>query len=254
MKLPIILHNDIILIVGEIVMAILKVDNLSYRYGNSKQNTLNHISLDLNNGQIVGLLGPNGSGKTTILKIIAGLLKNIEGNILIDNQNVSTYTKSIISYLPDSLYLNEKDTIKDSVSFFKDMYKDFDENTMYELLDKMNIDSKTTIKKLSKGNKEKVQLALCLSRKAKIYILDEPIGGVDPANREFLLNTIFTTYAKDSLMIISTHLISDIENIIDRAIFIKNGSIIIDDQTTTLISVHQKSLNDLFKELFVCQN
>ncbi len=234
-------------------MALLEFKNVTLKYKGANNLALNNINLSLNEGQIVGLLGPNGSGKTTIIKLIAGLLKNYTGEILINNKHIGPESKAIVSYLPDSTYLKEDMVIKDVIKMFSDFYKDFDNKKMLSLLDTMNISATSVIKTLSKGNKEKLQLALVLSRNAQIYVLDEPIGGVDPAQRDFIINTIINNYAFNSLVIISTHLIEDIESVLDRAIFIKNGSLIIDDTKENIINTHEgNSLNEVFKEVFRC--
>ncbi len=233
-------------------MALIEIKNLSKKYKESSFFALDNINLSLHGGQIVGLIGPNGSGKTTLIKILNGLLKNYEGNVLIDGHAVDPYTKSIVSYLPDNTYLPLEIKVADAIALFADMYRDFNKDTMHSLLNRMKIDTNVKIKALSKGNKEKMQLALVLSRKAMIYILDEPIGGVDPAAREFIIETILGNYAKDALVIVSTHLLEDIEPILDRVIFLKNGNIVVNEITSTLKEIHQKSINELFKEVFKC--
>lgn len=232
-------------------MALLEFKNVCFKYKNSESYSLDNINISLNEGQIVGLLGPNGSGKTTIIKMIAGLLKNYQGEILIDGKSIGVESKNLVSYLPDSTYLDETCIIKDIIKMFKDYYADFDENKMFNMLNSMNISKETVIKTLSKGNKEKLQLALVLSRNAKIYLLDEPIGGVDPVQRDFIINTILNNYAKDSLVIISTHLIDEIDEILNRAIFLKVGKIVLDDTKANIINTHDgKNLNEVFKEVF----
>lgn len=234
-------------------MALIELNNVSFRYKKSSDYALNNVNLSLNEGQIVGLLGPNGSGKTTLIKAIAGLLRNTKGSLKIDDNFINENTKSIVSYLPDFTYLDETKKITDVISFFKDVYNDFDENKMLNMLNTMSINPQSVIKTLSKGNKEKLQLALVLSRNAKIYLLDEPIGGVDPAQRDFIISTILSNYAQNSLVMISTHLIEDIESILDRAIFIRNGQIIIDDTVENITATHEnKNLNEVFKEVFKC--
>lgn len=234
-------------------MALLEFKNVSFKYKCSNQYALNNVSFSLNEGQIVGLLGPNGSGKTTIIKLINGLLKNHGGEILVNGEELNEKSRAIISYLPDSTYLNESAKIEEAILMFKNLYSDFEEEKMRKMLESMHIDSKSIIKTLSKGNKEKLQLALVLSRNAKIYVLDEPIGGVDPAQRDFIIRTILSNYAQNSLVIISTHLLEDIEPILNRAIMIRNGEIALDDTKENIINTHEnKSLNDVFKEVFRC--
>lgn len=234
-------------------MALLEFNNVSFKYKCSNQYALNNVSFSLNEGQIVGLLGPNGSGKTTIIKLINGLLRNYNGEILVNGKELNEKSRAIISYLPDATYLNESAKIEEVILMFKNLYSDFEEEKMRKMLESMHIDSKSIIKTLSKGNKEKLQLALVLSRNAKIYVLDEPIGGVDPAQRDFIIRTILSNYAQNSLVIISTHLLEDIEPILNRAIMIKNGEIALDDTKENIINTHEnKSLNDVFKEVFRC--
>lgn len=187
----------------------IELKNVSKRYKQTE--ALKNVSLSLKPGQIVGILGPNGSGKTTLIKILNGLLRDYSGEVLIDNQSVGVHSKSLISYLPDQTYLADWMNGEKAIDLFKDMYSDFDETRMRDLMAKLKLDSKQSIKTMSKGMKERFQLALVMSRNAKIYILDEPIGGVDPAARELILNTILDNYASDSLVIISTHIISEIE-------------------------------------------
>lgn len=180
---------------------------------------LNNINLTLSPGKIIGLLGPNGSGKTTLIKLLNGLLQPDYGQLLINGHQPSPQTKQIVSYLPDTTYLDERLRITEVIAFFKDFYTDFDEKRALHLLQDLNIDLNSRIKHLSKGNKEKVQLILVMSRQALLYILDEPIGGVDPAARDYILKTIISNYSPTSSVLISTHLISDVEQILDEVIF-----------------------------------
>lgn len=231
---------------------IITIRNLTKTYAGNSFPSLTNIDLDLSTGQIVGLLGPNGSGKTTLIKILNGLLRSYKGEVYIDGHEVDAYTKSIISYLPDSTYLNQNHSVIQVIKMFKDLYSDFSEEKMMDLLQKFRIEPKAKIKSLSKGNKEKVQLGLVLSRNAKIYILDEPIGGVDPATRDYIINVILTNYNKDALVIIATHLIEEIESICKTIIFLKEGKIIRVGDKDQLIKEHDKSINELFKEDFKC--
>ncbi len=231
---------------------IITIRNLTKTYAGNSFPSLRNIDLDLSTGQIVGLLGPNGSGKTTLIKILNGLLRSYNGEVYIDGHEVDAYTKSIISYLPDSTYLDQNHTVIQVINMFKDLYSDFSEDKMMDLLQKFRIEPKAKIKSLSKGNKEKVQLGLVLSRNAKIYILDEPIGGVDPATREYIINVILANYNKDALVIIATHLIEEIESICKTIIFLKEGKIIRVGDKDQLIKEHDKSINELFKEDFKC--
>ncbi len=231
---------------------IITIRNLTKTYAGNSFPSLRNIDLDLSTGQIVGLLGPNGSGKTTLIKILNGLLRSYNGEVYIDGHEVDSYTKSIISYLPDSTYLDQNHTVIQVINMFKDLYSDFSEDKMMDLLQKFRIEPKAKIKSLSKGNKEKVQLGLVLSRNAKIYILDEPIGGVNPATREYIINVILANYNKDALVIIATHLIEEIESICKTIIFLKEGKIIRVGDKDQLIKEHDKSINELFKEDFKC--
>lgn len=228
----------------------IELRNVSKHYKQTE--ALKNVSLSLKPGQIVGILGPNGSGKTTLIKILNGLLRDYSGDVLIENQGIGVHSKSLISYLPDQTYLANWMTGEKAIELFKDMYSDFDENRMRELLTKLKLDSKQSIKTMSKGMKERFQLALVMSRKAKIYILDEPIGGVDPAARELILNTILDNYATDSLVIISTHIISEIEQIFDTVVFLKEGEVVLCDDVDQIRSTHNKSIDELFKEIFKC--
>ena len=228
----------------------IELKNVSKRYKQTE--ALKNVSLSLKPGQIVGILGPNGSGKTTLIKILNGLLRDYSGEVLIDNQSVGVHSKSLISYLPDQTYLADWMNGEKAIDLFKDMYSDFDVTRMRDLMAKLKLDSKQSIKTMSKGMKERFQLALVMSRNAKIYILDEPIGGVDPAARELILNTILDNYASDSLVIISTHIISEIEQIFDTVVFLKEGEVVLCDDVDQIRSSHNKSIDELLKEVFKC--
>ena len=229
---------------------LIKIQDLNKKYG--KKQVLKEVNLTLHGGQIVGLLGPNGSGKTTLIKVLNGLLKEYDGDVQIDQQAIGIHSKKIISYLPDEPYFENWMTTSDALNLFVDMYDDFDLNKALSLMERMNIEKKVKIKELSKGMKEKFQLILVMSRKAKIYILDEPLGGIDPAARELILDTILNNYAEDALVLLSTHLIADIEKIFDEVIFIKNGEIILHENSEDLRMKRQASINDIFKEEFKC--
>lgn len=228
----------------------ISIQGLKKNYG--KTQALHDVNLELQPGKIIGLCGPNGSGKTTLIKILNGLLNDYQGNIRIDGQEIGAHSKSLISYLPDQTYLAGWMTGEKAIVLFKDMYSDFDESRMRELLLKLKLDSKQTIKTMSKGMKEKFQLALVMSRQASIYILDEPIGGVDPAARELILTTILENYNPNSILLISTHLISDIESIFDSVIFLKEGEVTLHEDVDTLRDMHGKSVDELFREVFKC--
>ena len=229
---------------------LIKIQDLNKKYG--KKQVLKDVNLTLHGGQIVGLLGPNGSGKTTLIKVLNGLLKEYDGDVQIDQQAIGIHSKKIISYLPDEPYFENWMTTSDALNLFVDMYDDFDLNKALSLTERMDIEKKVKIKELSKGMKEKFQLILVMSRKAKIYILDEPLGGIDPAARELILDTILNNYAEDALVLLSTHLIADIEKIFDEVIFIKNGEIILHENSEDLRMKRQASINDIFKEEFKC--
>ena len=209
-------------------------------------------NLTLESGRIIGLLGPNGSGKTTLIKLLNGLLTPSEGELYVNQTPIGIETKKIISYLPDQTYLNDSMRIREIIRFFKDFYEDFDETKAYDMLKKLNIEPTAKLKTMSKGTKEKVQLILIMSRRAKLYVLDEPIAGVDPAARDYILNTILNNYAEDATIIISTHLISDIENILDEVIFIKDGQISLTSSVDKIREENGKSVDALFREVFKC--
>ena len=229
---------------------ILECKNLTKRYGRTQ--ALSGINLSLKAGRIIGLLGPNGSGKTTMIKLINGLLTPTGGEILIDGMAPGVKTKSIVSYLPERTYLDESMRITEAIDYFEDFYKDFDRKKAMKMLEKVNLNPALRIKTLSKGNKEKVQLILVMSRRAKLYCLDEPIAGVDPAARYYILSTIINNYEPDATILISTHLISDVENILDEVVFIQNGHIRMQEEVETIRDKEGKSVDDLFREVFKC--
>lgn len=228
---------------------ILRCEQLRKRYG-GHVDALGGIDLTLESGKIVGLLGPNGSGKTTFIKILNGLLTPTSGTVLIDGNKPGVQTKKVISYLPDKDFLNSWMTISQIVNYFKDFYEDFRPELAYEMLERLGICPQTRLKTLSKGNKEKVCLILVMSRNAKLYILDEPIAGVDPAARDYVIRTIINNCNPDSTVLISTHLISDIEEILDSVIFLKNGCIVLDKSVDEIREEHGKSVDELFREVF----
>lgn len=202
--------------------------------------------------EIIGLLGPNGSGKSTMIKLMNGLLSEDSGVILINGLKPSKETKRIVSYLPERTYLNDWMRVKDILGFFKDFYSDFDTEKAEKMLENLNIDKNEKLKTMSKGTKEKVQLILVMSRKADLYILDEPIGGVDPAARSYILKTIMTNYLEDSTLLIATHLINEIENICDEIIFISKGNIVLQGNVDEIREEKGKSIDALFREEFKC--
>ena len=229
---------------------ILKCNNITKKFGSTS--ALSGVDISLERGKIVGLLGPNGSGKTTFIKVANGLITPNSGKIMIDGKEVGEETKKIVSYLPEKTYLADWMKVKNLIKYFEDFYSDFSKEKAYSLLEKLNISSEDKLKTLSKGNKEKVQLILVMSREADLYLLDEPIGGVDPAAREYILNTIITNYNPNATVLISTHLISDIEKILDEVIFIKEGSIEMHKSVDDIRFEYGKSIDLLFREVFKC--
>lgn len=229
---------------------LLKITNVTKKYHHFK--ALNNVSMTLESGKIIGLLGPNGSGKTTLIKIINGLLKDYEGEVLVDGKNVGIDSRKIISYLPDENYFQDWMYIKDVLSIFSDLYEDFDKENCLTLMNRFKLDKGMKIKEMSKGMKEKFQLSLVMSRKAKLYILDEPIAGVDPAAREVILDVILSNYEEDALVLISTHLISDLETIFDDVVFLKDGEIVLHQSTEDLRLERKQSIDEAFREVFRC--
>ncbi len=229
---------------------VLEIKGLNKSYG--KKTALTDINLELERGKIVGLLGPNGSGKTTLIKLINGLLTANSGIITVDGNPIGEKSRLSVSYLPDKTYLPDWMKVKDVMKMFEDFYENFDIKKAEDMLGKLNINGEERLKALSKGTKEKVQLILVMSRSAKLYLLDEPIGGVDPAARDYILNTIITTYNPDASVVISTHLISDIEKVLDEAIFINNGQIVLHDTVDNIREKEGKSVDGYFREVFKC--
>lgn len=227
---------------------ILSASNLSKSYFRKK--ALKDINLNLEEGKILGLLGENGSGKTTFLKIIAGILRKSGGEVQICGQKPGVKTKSIVSYLPDKNYLYKWMTIGDAVQFFKDFYADFNEKKCEELLKFMKLEKDLKVTELSKGMVEKLNLSLVLSRDAKLYVLDEPLGGVDPVAREQILDAIVKQYSEESSIIITTHLVKDIERIFDEVAFIKGGEIVLQGNAEDLRIENNKSIDELYREVF----
>ena len=224
------------------------LDHVTKNYGHEV--ALMDVSLNIQPGRIIGLLGPNGSGKTTIIKLINGLLQPSLGNIYIHGQLPSPASKKVVSYLPDTTYLNENMKISDAISYFQDFYADFNVQRAYQLLNDLQLHPNQKLNSLSKGNKEKVQLILVMSREADLYVLDEPIGGVDPAARDYILRTIIQNRRPNSSVLISTHLIADIEQVLDEAIFINQGRILLHENTTVLRNQHGKSIDEIFRDQF----
>ena len=213
---------------------------------------LDHLDLTLERGRFIGLLGPNGSGKTTTIKLLNGLLQPTAGTVTIDGMQPGRGTHSIVSYLPDRACLDENMKVADIIDFFSDFYRDFDRVKATEMLNTLNLPSLSRLKALSKGNREKVQLILTMSRRAQLYILDEPIAGVDPAARDYILNTILANYSEDASVLLSTHLIADIERVLDEVVFLKEGSMVLHEGMDTIREEHGKSVDMLFREVFSC--
>lgn len=213
---------------------------------------LDHLTLSLGHGEIIGLLGPNGSGKTTLIKLINGLLTPTSGDVFIDGTKPGVETKQKVAYLPERTYLSSHKKVKDILSYFADFYGNFNPERAYEMLSHLEIDPNARLQSLSKGTKEKVQLILVMSREADLYILDEPIGGVDPAARDYILNTILTNYNENATILLSTHLIQDIENILDRVVFIQNGQVVLNSTVDDIRIKEGKSVDALFREVFRC--
>lgn len=211
---------------------------------------LDDVNLHVGRGKIVGLLGPNGSGKTTLIKVLNGLIRPTNGHVTIDGYEPGVYTKSIVSYLPDREYFAKWMKVKDAFDFFSDFYADFDRKKATEMCQLLGITEDMHIKEMSKGTKEKVELILVMSRKAQLYLLDEPIGGVDPAARDYILNTIINNYNEEGTVIISTHLIADIEKVLDEVIFIRNGKIVRHQNVEEIREIEGKSVEDVFKDTF----
>lgn len=223
---------------------------LTKRFG--QLTAVNNLNLTIPSGKIIGLLGPNGSGKTTLIKMIAGLLTPSSGMLLVDNKPVGPQTKAIISYLPDRDFLDKSMTIKDTLDLYCDFYPDFDVNRANDMIKRLSLDISKPLRTLSKGTKEKVGLLLTMSRRAKLYLLDEPIAGVDPAAREYILSTIIANYDPEASVIISTHLISDVESVLDDYIFIRNGSVFMAGSVDSAREAYSKSLDGVFREVFRC--
>lgn len=230
---------------------ILQIRNLTKIYNRSHP-ALFDVNLDLKKGRIVGLLGPNGAGKTTLIKILSGMILNYKGDILIDNHKIGIETKKIVSYLPDSDFFDPSWKVKYAIEYYGAFFSDFDEDKALRLINQLDIDLNQKFSKLSKGNREKLQLIMTLSRNAKLYLFDEPIAGVDPAARDLIFKLIINNCAKDSTILISTHLISEAENIFDDYIFLKKGAVIEYGDVKETVAQKGKTINELFKEVFSC--
>ena len=229
---------------------VLQATNLTKRYHGTL--ALDGLMLELPKGKIVGLLGPNGSGKTTFIKLAAGLLTPNAGELTVCGEKIGTQTKAMISYLPDRPYFSRQRKVSEMLDFFQDFYEDFDRQRAEQMLAALGIALDVKFKTLSKGNQEKVQLVLVMSRRAKLYLLDEPIGGVDPAARDYILNTIISNYDPEATVLISTHLISDVERVLDEFVFLYQGKVIRSGNADETREETGKSLDELFREVFKC--
>ncbi len=230
---------------------LVEIHNLKKSYDKRKE-ALHDLTLTLPRGRIVGLLGPNGSGKTTLIKLLNGLLVPDGGEILIDGEKPGPSTKAKVSYLPERTYLKNGATIRELLSYFQDFYEDFRTDRAKEMLAALRIEENARIRALSKGTREKVQLILVMSRDASLYILDEPIAGVDPAARDYILRTIITNYNENATVLISTHLINDIENILDEVVFMKEGRLLLQTSVEEIREEKGKSVDAYFREVFAC--
>ena len=231
-------------------MELLKCEHVSKSFG--KKQILKDINLIIPRGKMIGLLGKNGTGKTTLIKIINDLLTITEGKVEINGKPIGVESKKIISYLPERTYLDKSMSIEQVITFFKDFYENFDEDKARKLLKDLNLDTSLRLSKMSKGMQEKLQLVLVMSRKAELYILDEPLGGVDPATRDYILDTILTNFNEGASIIISTHLIADIERILDEVIFINDGKIVLTSPADELRNKEDASIDEIFRRCFKC--
>ncbi len=231
-------------------MELLEIKNLSKSF--DQKEILSDVNLTITGGKIVGLLGKNGAGKTTLIKLINDLLTPTSGEILINGNKVGVKTKKVVSYLPERTYLNKQMKVSEVIDYFKDFYDNFDDKKAKKLLKDLDLDINQKLTKMSKGMQEKVQLVLVISRKADLYILDEPLGGVDPATRDYILDTILSNFNDGASVIISTHLISDIERILDEVIFIDKGKIILQSDADKLRNKEKSSIDEIFRRMFKC--
>lgn len=231
---------------------VLTVTGVTKRYRRNGEPALDNVTLELPKGKIIGLLGPNGSGKTTMLKLCAGLLTADSGEIQVCGVPVGAGTKMLVSYLPDRTYLRNNQKIREQLDYFQDFYADFDRQRAETMLANLHIDLDARFGALSKGNKEKVQLVLVMSRRAKLYLLDEPIGGVDPAARDYILQTIITNYDPEATVVISTHLITDVEPVLDHFVFVHQGHIVRAGSVDAVREETGRSIDELFREVFRC--
>lgn len=230
------------------------IKDLSYTYHSYRKEkyVFDEFNISFSKGKVVGLLGPNGSGKSTLIKLMNGLLSPTKGEILIHGHKPGVETKAVVSYLPERTYLQAGKTVKQMLDYFEDFYQDFDKDRARQMLQNLGIDEKASLKTLSKGTREKVQLILVMSRRALVYILDEPIAGVDPAARDYIIRTIIQNYNEEAVVLLATHLITDVESILDEVVFIKNGKVILQSSVDEVRETHHKSIDAYFREVFAC--
>ena len=231
-------------------MARIEISNLTKKFGDLT--ALDDVTVSLEQGQIVGLLGPNGSGKTTLIKILNGLLQPTSGGVTINGIAPGVETKKVVAYLPDRNALPDYMTASQLMDIYEDFFEDFDRLKAEAMVDDLGIDRKQTMKKMSKGTKEKLQLCLVMARQAEVYLLDEPIGGVDPATRDYILRTIISNYNENAVVLISTHLISDVESVLDDVVFIKDGRVVLHKAADEIREEKGESIDKLFREVFKC--
>lgn len=230
------------------------IKDLSYTYHSYRKENyvFDEFNISFTKGKVVGLLGPNGSGKSTLIKLMNGLLSPTKGEILIHGHKPGVETKAVVSYLPERTYLQAGKTVKQMLDYFEDFYQDFDKGRARQMLQNLGIDEKAPLKTLSKGTREKVQLILVMSRRALVYILDEPIAGVDPAARDYIIRTIIQNYNEEAVVLLATHLITDVESILDEVVFIKNGKVILQSSVDEVRETYHKSIDAYFREVFAC--
>ena len=231
-------------------MARIEINNLTKNFGDLK--ALDDVTVSLEQGQIVGLLGPNGSGKTTLIKILNGLLQPTSGSVTINGSAPGVETKKVVAYLPDRNALPDYMTASQLMDIYEDFFEDFDRMKAEAMVDDLGINRKQTMKKMSKGTKEKLQLCLVMARQAEVYLLDEPIGGVDPATRDYILRTIISNYNENAVVLISTHLIADVESVLDDVVFIKDGRVVLHKAADEIREEKGESVDKLFREVFKC--
>ena len=231
-------------------MELVEIKNLNKKFDNKK--ILTDINLTIPRGKIIGLLGKNGAGKSTLIKLINDLLTKTSGEILVNGKEVGVESKKVISYLPERTYLNKQMRVSEVIDYFSDFYDNFDAKKAKRLLKDLDLDINQKLSKMSKGMQEKVQLVLVMSREAELYILDEPLGGVDPATRDYILDTILSNFSENASVIISTHLISDIERILDEVIFIDKGKVVLQSDADKLRNKEKSSIDEIFRRMFKC--